>query len=134
MSTKEKVTDESILEEAQSPTASVIIEDHRERNVKLSPEVLTAIKESFEIHLRSHPEFVREIFNEAFRTTSDEINPRNIPREVAKTEIHEFINKHPGCKTSDIILNLNLDPPLVMEILKELKQEEVILSKPLEQH
>jgi len=120
-------------EETQRPAGTIIIEDRRERNVKLSPEILVAIKESFEGYLRSNPEFVREIFNEAFRSASDEIIPRQISRDIAKTEIHEFINKNPGCKTSDIILNLNLDPTLVMEILKQLKEEDVVQSNPVEQ-
>jgi predicted transcriptional regulator len=52
-------------------------------------------------------------------------------REEAKRKIHHFIIKNPGCRTSQIIEKLEIDPELAVRILKELKEEDSILSKPI---
>lgn len=57
---------------------------------------------------------------------------REIDRETAKKEIQEYISNHPKCKTSEIIDNLRLDPIFTMEILKELKKADLVLSKRVE--
>jgi ribosomal protein S25 len=52
-------------------------------------------------------------------------------REEAKRKVHQFINKNPGCRTSQIIEKLGIDPELAVRILKELKEEDSVLSKPI---
>ena len=98
-----------------------------------SAEMMNMIKESLVIYLRSHPEFVKEILNEAFQTSSEEVRLKSVHKEVAQKMITEFINKNPGCKTSDMIIQLELEPTLVMETLKELERVGSVLSKPIEQ-
>jgi len=58
-------------------------------------------------------------------TTKEEemIELRQIPKEQAKELIYEYIKKNPGCWTSDIIIDLQLDPDLVLKVLEELKNE-----------
>ena len=48
---------------------------------------------------------------------------RELPKEEALRIIKEYIRKHPGCTTSQIIEDLRLDPPLVAEVLKELEEK-----------
>ena len=54
-----------------------------------------------------------------------------IDKEEAKRKIQQFINKNPGCRTSQIIEKLEIDPELAIRILKELKEEDSVLSKPI---
>ena len=51
------------------------------------------------------------------------IKLRTIPVEEAKQILHEYIRKHPGSKTSDLILKLALDPKVVVEALSQLSAE-----------
>jgi hypothetical protein len=60
------------------------------------------------------------------------IHLKTMDREKAKREIHQFITKNPGSKTSQIIEKVGIDPELAVEILKELKAEDCVLSKPIE--
>lgn len=48
---------------------------------------------------------------------------REIPEEEARKLILDYIEKHPGCLTSEIIENLALDPLLVGRILRQLEKE-----------
>lgn len=52
-----------------------------------------------------------------------EIELETVPKEEAKKMILEYVDKNPKCFTSDIILNLKLNPDLVLEILGELEHE-----------
>ena len=61
-----------------------------------------------------------------------EIYLRTLDMETARKNIQEFINKNPGCKTSEIIEDLRIDPELAVETLKQLKQDDLVLSKPIE--
>jgi len=47
----------------------------------------------------------------------------DIPRSEAREMILDYIVKHPGCWTSDIIIDLELDTDFVVSILQELKSE-----------
>jgi len=90
---------------------------------------------------RSDREFVKEIFYEAFEMKNeslvikqtDELVLKQIDKGEAKKQIQEFIETNPetnpGCKTSDLIMNLELDPPFVIEILKELKKENIVQTE-----
>jgi predicted transcriptional regulator len=59
------------------------------------------------------------------------IHLKIMDRGEAKRKIHHFINRNPGCRTSEIIEKLGIDPELVVSILKELKEEDSVLSKPI---
>jgi len=51
------------------------------------------------------------------------IKLRTISVEEAKQILHKYIRKHPGSKTSDLILKLALDPKVVVEALSQLSAE-----------
>ena len=51
------------------------------------------------------------------------IKLRTISVEEAKQVLYEYIKKHPGAKTSDLILKLALDPKVVVEALSQLSAE-----------
>ena len=50
----------------------------------------------------------------------------DISLEEAKRQILEYINTHPHGRTSDIIIDLCLDPALVIEALNELIEEDKV--------
>lgn len=45
-----------------------------------------------------------------------------IPEEEALARIDDYVRNHPGCRTSEIIFNLRLDPDLVLKVLKKLEE------------
>lgn len=106
----------------------------------------TEIEEATESILRSNPEIVKEILRKLINinvmhksylanvllSADDEIYFVRGDRESAKTKIIEYVKKYPGCMTSDIIEQTRIDPILTMEILKELKKENSVMSKPIE--
>ena len=61
------------------------------------------------------------------------IELKKIPLEEAKNKIYRYIKEHPGCLTSDIILNLKLDPNLVLEALSHLKREGYIKGEKIKE-
>lgn len=54
---------------------------------------------------------------------------RELPKEEAKELISEYVKNNEGIWTSDIIFDLELDVSLVLECLKELNEEDVIVPK-----
>ena len=48
---------------------------------------------------------------------------KTIPLAEAKSKVLEYVKKHPGCWTSDIVVNLGIDVDLVLKALEELKNE-----------
>lgn len=54
---------------------------------------------------------------------------RKIPIEEAKRLIYAFITEHPGSRTSDLIMELELDPDIVLEVLSQLKKEQKVEGK-----
>ena len=90
------------------------------------------LKEVLMDYLRENPHILKDILNERLIADDEEINLRMVDRGLAKREIVDFIKSKPDCLTSDIIMQLRIDPSLVMEILKELKEQDIILSKPIE--
>ena len=52
-----------------------------------------------------------------------------LPREEAVKLIEDYIEKHPGCLTSEIIEALQLDPSLVVDILRELEEKGEVESR-----
>lgn len=116
------------------------------QNVKtysVPTEIREDIKASIIHLLKSDKEFVKEIFSsvEIEKDTIQEIvmsalktefhlpieketSLKKISKEKAKKQIQEYVENNAGCKTSDIILELELDPLQVTEILKELQKEQ----------
>jgi len=60
------------------------------------------------------------------------IELREIPLKKVKEEIYRYIKEHPGCRTSDIIINLELDPDLVLKALSELRHEDRVEARDIE--
>ncbi len=54
---------------------------------------------------------------------------RRIPIEEAKQIIYEYLKAHPGSRTSDLIMELELDPDIVIEALSQLKCEDKVEGK-----
>jgi hypothetical protein len=52
---------------------------------------------------------------------SEVIELKKIPKKKAIILVKSYIDKHQGCRTSDIIYDLALDPTLVMDVLQVLK-------------
>ena len=121
-----------VEENPRNQSSSITVESTNVKTYQLSPEIREDIKQSVVHLLRSDPALIKEIFNEAFEVKPEEINLRTINRDEAKKQVQEYVMANVGCKTSDIIMNLELDPVLVMEILKELKDQNFIQSKSIE--
>ena len=60
------------------------------------------------------------------------IDLRVIPENEAKKVIKKCIREHPGCITSEIIENLELDPALVVEALNLLEEEGKVRGEEVE--
>ena len=127
--------EEKLSEKKEKESATITV--HDEKTYTVSPEIRNDLKESI-VHLfRSDREFVKEIFCEAFEMKNeslvikqmDELVLKQIDKGEAEKQIQEFIETNPGCKTSDLIMNLELDPPFVIEILKELKKENIVQTE-----
>lgn len=56
------------------------------------------------------------------------ITYHTLDHNEAKTKIEEYINKHPGARTSKIIDSLRINPEQVVKILNELENNELIYS------
>jgi len=54
------------------------------------------------------------------------IELRDIPIDEAIIRISEYIREHDGCRTSDIIIDLALDPDLVIAVLHHLSSEKLL--------
>lgn len=122
----------------EKETAEITVQNVKTYSV--SAEVRNDIKESLIHLLRSDQELMKDIFRcalvqqeESFTLKQDdEIQLVKPEKEDAKKMIQGFIEENPGCLTSDIIFNLKLDVDLVMENLKELKNEELVEGKDIE--
>lgn len=147
MRARPKATAEAKEEISAAMPNSVTVEQHSVVNYAISPQIMGVIKQSIDIHLRSNPQlienaianmiktnpkFLREILNQAYLSAEEEITLTRLDREEAKIAINEYIKTHPGCKTSNIIEDLKLDPLETLEILKELKKEGSVQSKAVE--
>jgi predicted transcriptional regulator len=69
-------------------------------------------------HLRREIEELEDMIE-----SEEELEFRDISEDEARKLILDYIEKHPGCLTSDIIEGLGLDPLLVGKILKQLEEE-----------
>jgi len=101
---------------------------------KLSPELMAKIHELVEESVnRKLPEVVRKCLEEREKLAEKGvIKLRKIPPKEAIPLIKRYIDKHQGCRTSDIIYDLGLEPDLVLKVLKELEEEGKIRGKDFE--
>ena len=60
------------------------------------------------------------------------IDLRVIPKSEAKKVIKKYIREHPGCITSEVIENLNLDPALAVQALNLLEDEGKVRGEEVE--
>lgn len=78
----------------------------------------------------SIPDFTQTISG---KLTLDDNTPtielRKVPLGKAKNLIYQFIKEHPGTRTSDLILALELDPDIVIRALSILRKEGKIEGK-----
>ena len=109
----------------QSPN-SITVQNSNVKTYEISPEILESIKESLIHHFKTNPDFLQEIMNKALAQPEEVIELKSIDKNDAKKLIQEYTESNPGIKTSDIIINLKLDPIQVMEILKELQEEQIL--------
>jgi len=56
---------------------------------------------------------------------------RDIPLEEAIHLINEYVGKNENCLTNDIVMDLELDPGLVLTALKELSAQGIIEPRPI---
>jgi len=54
---------------------------------------------------------------------------KKIPLEDAKRVIYKYLREHPGSRTSDLILELALEPDIVIEALSQLRCEGKVEGK-----
>ena len=66
------------------------------------------------------------------KSEDQEIILKTIPRDEALKLIKKYIDKNPGCRTSDIIINLEIDPDLVLDVIRTLRQRGEIRSEKIE--
>jgi len=57
---------------------------------------------------------------------------RRLTSEQAVPIISSYVENHSGCRTSDIIYGLNLDPRFTIEVLKRMEEKKLIRSEKIE--
>jgi hypothetical protein len=76
------------------------------------------------------PDFTKTLIG---TLTLDENTPivelRKVPVEEAKRLIHQYLKEHPGSRTSDLIIELTLEPDIVIEALSQLRNEGKVEGK-----
>jgi len=69
---------------------------------------------------------VKKCLEEREKLSEEVLELRKIPRKEAVALIKKYVDEHHGCRTSDIIYDLTLDPELVLSVLKELEEKKEI--------
>jgi len=64
--------------------------------------------------------------------STQEIELRVLPIPQAKDLIKKYVDENPGCLTSDIIINLGLEPRNVLEAISQLQREEKLRGENIE--
>jgi len=103
---------------------------------KLSPELTAKIHQLVEqcvderlekILTEKLEEIVKKCLEEREKLAEKEIlKLRKVPHKEAVALIKKYIDEHQGCRTSDIIYDLALDPDLVLSVLTKLEKKKVI--------
>ena len=108
--------------------------------IRITPELMAKIHQVVEEYLNENlEEIVKKCVDECLedvvkkcleerekRAEREVLELRKIPCEEAVALVKEYIDEHQGCRTSDIIYDLALDPELVLSVLKELEEKEEI--------
>lgn len=111
--------------------------------IKPSPEMLAKIQQVIEEHCEKYlektvekivaekiEEKLKELTEKEEKQTQKEIiKLKKISRKKAIAKIRDYIQKHPGCRTSDIIYDLALHPGLVLSVLEELEAKGEVRSE-----
>lgn len=102
--------------------------------IKLTPELIAKIHELVEQCVNEKlPEVVKKCLEEREKLAEKGVlKLRKIPHEKAVALIKSYIDEHQGCRTSDIIYDLALDPDLVLKVLKKLEEKGKIRSEDFE--
>lgn len=119
--------------------------EHVTNTYEVSPKAMEEIRESCKSLIKTDRDLFKDLFLELVREEKNTIKAildeeeedftiqlRELSHDDAMTEIQKYISQNPGCLISDVIENLRIDPEVVMEILKQLKDSNELKSKPLE--
>lgn len=83
--------------------------------------------QSLEKRIKLMLQSIKEL--EKAKTPEEEvIELRVLDKQKARNMILEYVNTHPRCLTSDIIMELELDPDLVIDVLDELESEGAVIG------
>ena len=127
MSSRKKPEFETLMTIRPSPEMSAKIELVIEECVcrELEKVVRKVLKEKLE-------EVVKKCLEEKEKPSEEVLELKKIPRKEAATLITRYIDEHQGCRTSDIIFNLHLDPDLVLNVLKKLEKDKKVRGESIE--
>lgn len=85
--------------------------------------------------LRNEMNVLRERLNE-YETSSVKVEEveelKIIPEDEAYEKISEYIKTNPGCRTSQIISGLGINPDLALRVLHRLQREKKVKGKDIE--
>lgn len=96
-------------------------------SIKLTPELMAKIHEVVEECVDERLEkIVKKCLKEREKRAEEVLELKKIPHKEAVALIKKYIDEHQGCRTSDIIYNLGLDPDLVLAVLEELEEKKKI--------
>ena len=77
-------------------------------------------------------EVVKKCLEEKEKPPEEAYELKRIPREEAAILITKYIDEHQGCRTSDIIFDLHLDPDLVLNVLRKLEKHKKVRGEKIE--
>jgi hypothetical protein len=112
--------------------------------VKVPPEMAAKIHEIIEDYCRKQlPKIVQKILDDKLdeivcnrlkerKIEGKVVRLKKLPLKRATSLVQTYIDQHQGCRTSDIICDLALDPDLVLGILKTLEKGRMIRGKEIE--
>ena len=119
---KKEIVNKIRVEDEEGLTVSYDIDEFKEKFPHLVSEITGKTKfvkiESVEKTDVDEPEEIIEL--------------KKIPKDKAIELIKSYVEKHPACRTSDIIYDLELDPDLVLDCLNELEKEKKIRGKEID--
>ena len=101
--------------------------------IKLTPELVAKIHELVEQCVDEKlPEALKKHLEEKEKLAEREVlKLKKIPHKKAVALVKKYVDEHQGCRTSDIIYDLALDPDLVLKVLKELEENGKIRGEDL---
>ena len=107
--------------------------------IKISAEMMARIHQVVEEYLDKNidkivkkcvdeclEDVVKKCMKEREERAEEVLELRKIPRKDALALIKKYVDEHQGCRTSDIIYDLGLDPDLVLSVLRKLEETKEI--------